>query len=236
MDISCPYCGQHYDAEDSMLGSNVTCEACGKSFVVKKCAEINTQFSQRNIHNGHKDHFQYPSIQKWQIIIGLIQIVLVAGLLFVLMKKANPYNENDKNKINNFDRDEHKEFNYQKVNHLPGNYEYKVKDFDYRRDREEFEYQIYKLAEDGWEYVGVLAPSYAFGKAVLFRRVKRDNDSGDMKKIEAIASQSAKNNSIEIMYIKINKDTAVAECKIGSNFKIIYFKKVNGEWEISKMR
>ena len=186
MKISCPYCNQHYEINESMLGTAVCCQKCKKSFVIQEISETeeshvdgengelgqqtNSRYCENMINVGgttfenNKILRGYCSVQKWQILLGIIQTLLVVAVLLLVINK---------------------------IMSTPSDYEYKIENFD-RDERKNFNYKIRKLSEDRWEYVGVLTNNGVNSKEVLFRRIKKQNSSADIKKIETVIRQRIK--------------------------------------------
>lgn len=150
--IDCPGCHEKLEVDSSWRGKECQCPYCKSTIKIPDGQFDDDEKNNISVVNKiQRDRVKQISDSKWIILVWIVQTVIIASLLLVLINKLNP---------------------------SPESYEYQIVNFD-RNERRQFNNYINELANDGWEYVGVLTNNGMNSKEVLFRRNKRNNLAKD---------------------------------------------------------
>lgn len=82
MNVQCPYCGQHYEVDDSMLGSVVNCEVCNKAFIVQKTDKADLHESGKESTEGVASAGSHNPTSPKSKLIFFGAIVGIAAIVF----------------------------------------------------------------------------------------------------------------------------------------------------------
>ena len=145
--FSCPKCNFQMSAETIYCGQIVRCAQCSSEVQIPQKAETPTPptSGEVTVQVDKKSNIEKPFSMLpvlLWILVGLQLGCFVLLLCISLNTKSSPRA-----------------------------YEYQVQNFD-RDERRSFNSRIADLADDGWEYVGVLTNNGMNTKEVLFRRIK----------------------------------------------------------------
>lgn len=84
MNIKCPHCGTEYEVDKDNVGMFVTCESCGKGFVVGAMSDVK---SGGMPHDGQPASCRSSGI--FALWVCVIVLVLNLATLFVLCHRIN---------------------------------------------------------------------------------------------------------------------------------------------------
>lgn len=80
MNITCPYCGQKYEIDSSILGQNVECESCRMNFIANiPKLQIKREQPERTILQIHPSGWYFF----WDYFFGILLLIVILGIVFI---------------------------------------------------------------------------------------------------------------------------------------------------------
>ena len=155
--FSCPHCSQVLSAETKYCGQIVYCTKCHSQIAIppKTVEQENPDSTLAPVPAPEPAPEQArshgPSFSYFKVLLFIL-VILQLGCFVLLLKIC------------------------WSAGVSPDSYEYQVLNFD-RDERRTFAKRITDLANEGWEYVGVLTNNGMNSKEILLRRAKRISSS-----------------------------------------------------------